>query len=328
MYWGMNFTQLNVFREVMNSGSISQTARKLGRTQPAISAAIKKLEESVGLALFERRGRQLVPVPEARYLLAEVAEVLDRLSHVAGTMKSLQNASSGSLNVAAMPGASAFLFPRFIARNMDASKDVRITFASRSSPQIRELASTQSIDFGFADFDQSIGKVPQYSPEIISADCFCAVNKHHPLAKKATIAISDLDDEPLGTLHRDHPLSRNLMAEFAKSDAVYSSIIDSQFFLPLMPFIAVGHCVAIVDPLTVMTVRELTTDGEQVVFVPLETRVRYEYATLIPLHRPLSQLAQRIKSDWMTELMQILAALDAHPEREGKPDDAKAPDAH
>ncbi len=58
----MNFTQLTVFREVMDSGSISQTAKKLGRTQPAISLAIKNLERSLGLSLFERRGRQLVPV--------------------------------------------------------------------------------------------------------------------------------------------------------------------------------------------------------------------------------------------------------------------------
>ena len=50
----MNFTQLTVFREVMESGSISQTARKLGRTQPAISLAIKTLEKSLGLSLFDR----------------------------------------------------------------------------------------------------------------------------------------------------------------------------------------------------------------------------------------------------------------------------------
>jgi len=111
----MNFTQLTVFREVMESGSISQTARKLGRTQPAISLAIKNLERSLGLSLFERRGRRLVPVPEAQYLLVEATMVLDRLSTVSGTMKGLKSAQTGSLNVAAMPGPSAYVFPRFVS---------------------------------------------------------------------------------------------------------------------------------------------------------------------------------------------------------------------
>ncbi len=298
----------------MASGSISQTAKKLGRTQPAISVTIKKLEESVGIALFERRGRQLIPVPEARYLLAEVSDVLDRLATVSGTMKSLRNAETGSLSVAAMPGPSAFLFPRFIANNMDTSHEFRITFASRSSPQIRELASTQSIDFGFADFDNPIAKVPQYRPEIISADCFCAVNKNHTLAKKSKLAISDLDDVPLGTLHHDHPLSRKLLQEFDRANVALSSIIDSQFFLPLMPFISAGHCSAIVDPLTVITARERLIDNEDVTFVPLDASIRYEYATLIPLHRPLSKLALRIKDEWMAEVNRMLTELGAHPE--------------
>lgn len=309
----MNFTQLTVFREVMSSGSISQTAKKLGRTQPAISVAIKKLEESVGLPLFERRGRQLIPVPEARYLLAEVSEVLDRLSAVSGTMKSLRNTETGSLSVAAMPGPSAFLFPQFIANSMDAAQEFHITFASRSSPQIRELASTQSIDFGFADFDTPVGKVPQYRPEIISADCFCAVNKGHPLASRSKIKIKDLDSEPMGTLHHDHPLSRKLMRVFEKEGAAYTSIIDSQFFLPLMPFIGAGHCSAIVDPLTVITARQRLIDDDEVMFIPLDATVRYEYATLIPLHRPLSRLASRIKDEWMSEVTQMLESVGASP---------------
>lgn len=308
----MNFTQLSVFREVMASGSISQTAKKLGRTQPAISMAIKKLEESVGLELFERRGRQLIPVPEAGYLLAEVSDVLDRLATVSGTMKSLRNAETGSLSVAAMPGPSAFLFPQFIADNMDAEKGFRVTFASRSSPQIRELASTQSIDFGFADFDQPSSKVPQYRSEIVSADCFCAVNTNHPLATQSKISISDLDNVPLGTLHHDHPLSRKLLQEFEKVDAVYSSIIDSQFFLPLIPFISAGHCSAIVDPLTVVTARKKEL-AEGIAFVPLKPTIRYEYSLLIPLHRPLSQLATRIKDEWKSELERMLTELGAHP---------------
>ena len=112
----MNLSQMTAFRAVMSSASLSEAAEKLGRTQPAVSLAIRSLEETLGLQLFERRGRQLVPVPEAQYLYAETREILDRVNSVTGTMKSLQAGQRGSLNLACMPGPSTFLFPRFVSR--------------------------------------------------------------------------------------------------------------------------------------------------------------------------------------------------------------------
>ncbi len=309
----MNFTQLTVFREVMESGSISQTAKKLGRTQPAISLAIKNLERSLGLSLFERHGRRLVPVPEAQYLLAEATMVLDRLSTVSGTMKGLRSAETGSLNVAAMPGPSAYVFPTFISNNIGADTSFQTTISSRSSPQIRELASTQSIDFGFADFEEPEGKLPQYHSEIISSNCFCALHRDHVLAQNDTVNISDLGSRPIGTLHGNHPFPRKLAQAFAQEGAPFHSHIAAQFFLPLIPFISLGHCCAIVDPLTVVTERELDVSSGQVVFVPFDAPVRYEFATLTPLHRPLSQLAKRVKNSWMESLFTMIDDIGAKP---------------
>ncbi|WP_281856776.1 LysR family transcriptional regulator [Litoreibacter halocynthiae] len=310
----MNFTQLTVFREVMESGSISQTAKKLGRTQPAISHAIKNLEQSLGLSLFERRGRRLVPVPEAQYLLVEATMVLDRLSTISGTMKGLRSAETGSLNVAVMPGPSAFIFPKFISNNIGEDANFQTTISSRSSPQIRELASTQSIDFGFSDFDGQEGKLPQYRSETISSDCFCVLHRDHPLAQAEAVTIADLDGESIGTLHGNHPFPRKLAQAFEQENASYVSPIEAQFFLPLIPFISLGHCCAIVDPLTVVTERELDISRGQVVVVPFDAPIRYEYATLTPLYRPLSQLATRVKESWMESLFTMIDDIGARAE--------------
>lgn len=309
----MNFMQLTVFREVMESGSISQTAKKLGRTQPAISLAIQNLERSLDLTLFERRGRRLIPVPEAQYLMGEASEILDRLTKVSGTMTDLRSAQTGSLNVVAMPGPSAFLFPRFISENVIDDANFQTTISSASSAQIRELASTQSIDFGFADFEEPAGRATQYLADIVSADCFCAVSRNNPLADQKTITIADLDGISIATLHGDHPLPRRLPDAFARDGATYKSNIAGQFFLPLLPFIALGQCCSIVDPLTVVTAREMNITQDQVVFVPFDAPVRYEYATLSPAYRPLSRLAARLKDEWMQEVINMLQVVGAQP---------------
>ncbi len=310
----MNLTQLNVFREVMESGSISQTAKKLGRTQPAISLSLKNLEQSLELKLFERRGHQLIPVPEARYLMAEATDILDRLSTVSGTMKSLKNAQSGSLNIAAMPGPSAYLFPRYISDAVGDNPEVRISLSSRSSQQIQELAGTQSIDFGFADFDPPANKPQQYKSDVICANCFCALHRDHPLAQKEAVSIEDLDNLPMGVLQSNHPIHYRTSDAFRLNGVRFNQMIDSQIFLPLLQFISVGQCLAIVDPLTATTEREMNTTASRVVFIPLMTPILYDYAILTPLHRPPSQLALRIKSGWIGSVMQMLDDIGASPQ--------------
>ncbi|WP_164661683.1 LysR family transcriptional regulator [Tropicibacter sp. Alg240-R139] len=312
----MNLTQLTVFREVMETGSISQTAKKLNRTQPAISLALKNLEKTLGLTLFERKGRRLVPVPEAHYLLAESSEVLDRLATISRTMDGLIKGSSGSLNIATMPGPSAFLFPHFISAWVGGNPDIRTTLSTRSSPQIMELAGSQTIDFGFADFEHSTGKEPQYSADIVRADCFCAVDCDHPLASSGSISISDLDGAPMGGMHANHPFQRRIRQEFQDVTANYNPTVTCQYFLPLIPFVSSGQCCSIVDPLTVCTERALNLSNGRVIFLPFKNPLRYEYAILQPKHRPPSQLALKIKAGWKAEVLRMLEEVKANPSAE------------
>lgn len=309
----MNLTQLTVFREVMETGSISQTAKKLNRTQPAISLALKNLEKTLGLLLFERKGRRLVPVPEAHYLLAETTDVLDRLSTISRTMDGMIKGKSGSLNIATMPGPSAFLFPRFISEWVGGNPDIRTTLSTRSSPQIIELAGTQTIDFGFADFELSVGREPQYSADLIRADCFCAVDREHPLASQGSITIADLDGVPMGGLHATHPFQRKIRQEFEDVSANYNPTVTCQYFLPLIPFVSSGQCCSIVDPLTVATELALNLSSNRVRFIPFQNPLRYEYAILQPTHRPPSQLALKIKAGWKAEVLKVLEQINARP---------------
>ncbi|MCP4186047.1 MAG: LysR family transcriptional regulator [Gammaproteobacteria bacterium] len=73
----MNLKQLRAFSEVVKTGSVSEAARRLHRTQPAVSAVISSLEDELGIALFIRKGMRLKPAPEAQFLLREANEILE-----------------------------------------------------------------------------------------------------------------------------------------------------------------------------------------------------------------------------------------------------------
>lgn len=88
----MELTQIRYFLEVAESQHITASAEKLHIAQPALSQALKRLEESVGVPLFERKGRNIVLTEYGRYLQTELiplVEKLDRLPEVLQTMARL-----------------------------------------------------------------------------------------------------------------------------------------------------------------------------------------------------------------------------------------------
>ena len=107
----MNLKQLRAFREVILTGSVSEAARSLYRTQPAISSLIAALESELGCELFVRKNGRLHPVPEAHYLFEESNEILGKLETAELNIKSLRDLGTGMLRVAAMPGPSVFWLP-------------------------------------------------------------------------------------------------------------------------------------------------------------------------------------------------------------------------
>lgn len=310
----MNFTQISTFRAVMTSQSVSDAAAKLGRTQPAVSAAIKALEEQLGMALFERRGRKLIPVPEAQYLLTEADEILSKMTRVRNTMRSLSSGRTGTLNVAAMPGPVSQLFPRFIASRIDKSDGVSVSLQARTSNQIAELARAQAVDFAFADVPQGMAAETLFSVDIISADCLIALPQAHPLAAKQRVSIADLDGEPMGNLHVQHAHAQAVEHAFTAEGAQFNKTVDSQTFLPLLHFVAAGQCAAIMDPLSVFMVTGVAPLVSGVVIRPMAQPIRYEYALYAPRYRPISILARKLREDWRAEVMRLLSELEAHPE--------------
>ncbi len=309
----MNFTQISTFQAVMTSASLSDAANKLGRTQPAVSAAIKALEDQLGLQLFERRGRKLIPVPEAQYLLAEADAILSQVNRVRQTMRSLSFGQGGTLKVAAMPGPVSLIFPKFIASKISGSKDISVSIQARTSNQIAELTRAQSIDFGFADASEDEAAENLYRSVLISADCPVAVPATHLLAKKSAIHFSDLDDQPIGTLPASHRQSVDLMNRFAADGFTMRATIESQTFLPILHFVAAGQCCTVLDPLSHFLVNSEHPMVEGVAIRPMVDPIRYHYAIFSPEYRPISVIARKLLEAWQDEVMTLLDGAGYNP---------------
>lgn len=294
----MNSQQLSVFREVMKSGSVSQAARNLHRTQPAVSAAIRTLEQDLGLSLFLREGRRLVPVPEAYYLLEEATEILSRLQTTRQNISNMRDRTRGSLRIVAMPGPSSSLLPAFVSEFIGDNEEIKTTLATRSSPQVRSLIAAQSYDIGMCDISGAPDAKEDYNSEITECACLCALPAGHPLAGRQVIRAEDLAGAPMGALQPEHSTFKSTQQAFARSGAAFNLRIEAQYFLPLFHFIERGQICAVVDVLSAVSYLHSQAAPHRVVFRPFTPEVPFSYAMLTPHGRPLSRLAAEFHGLW------------------------------
>lgn len=302
----MNLKQLHAFREVMRTGSVSEAARNLYRTQPAISASISSLEKDLGYRLFSRRGGRLHPVPEAHYLHEEAGEVLNRLETVEQTLKSVRDLKRGAIRIVAMPGPSAFLLPNLIGKFVEGRDEVKVTLTTRNSLQVQQLISVQQYDIGLGDLGVA-GSVtsPLVDYDVIRLECVCAMAADDPLAKKSEITASDLDGKPMATLFADHLSFSQTKAAFDEMRASFKPRFETQYFIPLLTFVERGLAYAVVDPWTVESYKLYHSGEPRVVFRPFRPTVLFTAAIMSPAHKPLSNIASAFADELRKEIRRI-----------------------
>ena len=138
----LSIRQVATCVEVMRSGSTSQAARKLGRTQPAVSSTTGTLEEEVGFAPFLREHGRLTPTPGARYFLEECEASLDRLDRTKRALGQLGALQRGRLRIACHPAASGVFLSRLLTDFLQDTPEVDVALVMRSSAVIEDLSAS------------------------------------------------------------------------------------------------------------------------------------------------------------------------------------------
>lgn len=106
----MKLHQLRYFQEVCRQHSITKAAEELHISQPAVSAAIRELEEEFGLRLFKRSHKKLILTTEGSYFSLEVEELLQKAKQIADDMTRLQKKNT-SIRVGLPPMIEALEIP-------------------------------------------------------------------------------------------------------------------------------------------------------------------------------------------------------------------------
>lgn len=285
----LSIKQLETFRAVMRSGSVSVAARTLCRTQPAVSSMIVSLENELGFKLFERNKGRLVPKPEAYFLLEETEAVLERLTRSAQLMAEVKNLSRGNLRVACMPAAALFFMPHVIADFVKDRPQVNVSMMMRSSSIVHDWVASQQYDIGYSELPKERDSI---NVEPIRLEGVCAVHQDHPLAKREVITPQDLDNVPLATLFAQHPINELVKFMFEEKGAHYHARFELQNYISGFEFVEQQLCCSICDPISAASYKLYKSGQGKVVFRPFAPTIVFDHAIITPAHKPLSRLAQ------------------------------------
>jgi DNA-binding transcriptional LysR family regulator len=241
----MQLRELECFRTLMMSGTMTRAADELGISQPAVSATIAGLERKLGFTLFTRQAGRLTPTPEAHLFFNEVSRSLAAFESTERAAAEIRDGKRGSLSIVAYPSISIALLPRILSLFMSDRPDIRVKLVSRSSYVVKELVSTQQ-------FDVAIAELPTDHPaeriERFSYRCDCILPTDHPLAKLDVITPRDLDKVPFISLFRDHTTYGQLATAFSSFNAKWNVVAEVQYFATVCELVAAGCGAGLVDP--------------------------------------------------------------------------------
>lgn len=282
----LNLRQIEVFRAIMLSGSISGASKLLFVSQPAVSRLIAYTEQRLGFVLFDRIKGRLYPTPEAHRLFAEVTSLYQSVQRVNDMAESLAENREGQLVIACSPSLGQSLLPLAVAQFGQRFPNVRIVLHTLIPNVLEQALLAHRVELGVAYTPRehpSITALPLIDNRLVAV-----LPIGHRLAGLRQIDISDLKKEPLIGYSPELPLAMLMGQLFGDSEEDQPATrIEVQQAHVACAMVQAGAGVALVDE---MTVKGPT--WTKVVATPLIESVEAPIKLLYLELNPMSRLAK------------------------------------
>ena len=295
----MIFKQVEAFRAVMMTRSMTTAAGLLHTSQPNVSRWIALLEKKVGFSLFQRSGTRLIPTSEAMAFYADVERAFIGLDSLNDTANSIRRRGTGFLRVGAVGSIAHCVLPGAIRKLRQTFSDISVVVSTGSSDVVAKWVATGYCDIGFCSFPADL---PGLHYELIdTALGVGVVDNSHRLAGREILNPSDFDDEnfislPNGTLFRDA-----IDQHFRNSSRILS--LETPYIMTICAMVGQGLGVSIVNP---VVSRALRIPG--VCEIPFSEKVEFQSYSVTSDYFPISILASRM-ADCVQDAFAVLKSL-------------------
>ncbi|MBI3650051.1 MAG: LysR family transcriptional regulator [Acidobacteria bacterium] len=222
----MEFMQLEMFVTVVEESSVGRAAARVHRTQPAVSIAMKKLEDEIGTPLFDKSNRQDIKLTQAGEMLFEYALRLLQLRSEAFTaVDDLNNLRLGKLRVGANESVSLYLLPTITSCFQKNFPNVKIEVKCNNSDHLLHDLQERKLDIALLSHlpeDNEYDATPIMHDELV-----LITSPAHSLTQRQSVSIKDLGYESFIAEDVGSPWRKKFVEAFKKRQTPLNIIVDN-----------------------------------------------------------------------------------------------------
>lgn len=276
--------EMEMFRSIMERGSITAAAAALGVSQPSVSKSLQQAEDRLGFKLFIRQRKRLIPTTEAEALFPEAVSASAAIEVVQRLARDLRAGRSGMLRIAVTPTLAHSLAPRAVAAFHAARPEASVNLQVAGVRDVARLVLDHRVDLGV--ILGAAGDARLVVRDLLALPLGCVLPDAHPLCKLAELSPRDLMDHAVISVARNLPAGELVARAFEEANVPLRLAAETTQSSVASALAAAGVGVAILEGFTVMAA---AAHGLQTrPFVPaLDLHAR----VLLSRQRPLSKLA-------------------------------------
>jgi DNA-binding transcriptional LysR family regulator len=245
----MDFLQLEHFLAVAEERTFTRAAERVGRTQPAVSQSIKKLEDEVGTPLFTRNAHEASLTEAGRALVAYARKMVESRDDAMRQLGALKHLTSGTLNIAAHESAAVYLLPAPLRYYLGQFPDIRTgIYRSRLSEIPRQVMDCE-VHIGFVKDEPSFHELR--CVDVHADEMVLVATPDHPLTRRADVRIRDLGQERFVLHHLCSTTEEKILRLFEQHRTRCRIVAELWSFENIKTFVQEEVGLAIVPGITV-----------------------------------------------------------------------------
>jgi len=274
----MNMRALQLFREIVLTGSLNEAALRLNTSTSAASRLIMNLEQDLKLTLFSRTHRRLELTEDGDLFYRGILHTLDALEEIPRLAGDIGRRTREWLSiVTAAPIANGLVSPA-LAQLSDEDCEFRCSVSVETRFDIESKVAARSYNLGLISLPVENSIIPLNTVPILKARIGVVLPRHHPLAARPSIAAADLVHEPLIGLRPGQRWRDRAEEYLGRTGTAPKFWIETNATPLAISMVREGLGVSVIDRVCAA----LLPEADAAVFRPLEDEHWITYASLHP----------------------------------------------
>jgi DNA-binding transcriptional LysR family regulator len=211
----MNLKRLEYFCQLAVIGNFTRAANKIGIAQPALTIAIQKLENEIGLKLINRAEKNAILTAEGQTLYKLANQLLSQAKQVKLELEELKNLNRGTIRFGVSAMMGSYYFPKVLTAFKQEYPNIKIHLVDQGTAALEKMLLNGELDLALVRGD--LEKPQLRYTELINEEIVAGMVKTHPLTLEKTLSLAQFCQQPLVLFHEGYFL-RDVITQYSKKN--------------------------------------------------------------------------------------------------------------